>query len=1149
MNGELMRQAETVFGEVVDLPGDQRASILAQRCAGNQRLRSWVERLLEIDDSDAEGLLHRSPCPGGPDDLVPLDEHVPSHVGSYEVLRRIGAGGMGVVYEARQRSPRRTVALKVVRSMWPSREALRRFRHECQILGRLQHPGIAQIHEADVAEVTTSVGATIRQPFFAMEFVRGQRLDRHARDGGLNIRERLELVARLCEAVQYAHLKGVVHRDLKPGNILVDEHGQPKVLDFGVARATCPDAPGHATRTDMGQLIGTLSYMCPEQVQGDPGQVDLRADVYALGVILYELLAGRLPLDVRDRSIPEAARIIREDRPPPISSIVPALRGDIQTICHKALEKDNTRRYQSAGELGDDLRRYLRGQPINARRDSAVYMLRRTLHRYRWPTAALGLFVGLTVAFAAYAMGQAQRYRALALRAGRASQEAETAAARAAAVKTFLQDMLAAADPSRAGGRNVTVREVLDNASERIAAGLLAGQPPVEAEVRATIAHTYFNLGLNNAAIPHFDWIHAHREREFGAAARETLEALCWLGRAHLEAPAPEQALSVFERSLDLALGAFGPNDEISLEAMDGLGAALTRIRRADEAEALHRDALESVQRHYGEAHEVFVSTSLHLGQVYTTQRRFEEAERLYLRALAVAERLHGRDARVTIRLRWQLASEIYAQTDRIDQAVDLLSETLADARTALGPQHTETLVVLTRLGRVLDRADRPDDAERLLRAAVAEVTEVRAGEDHDTIRVVGELARLLSRRDRGDEAVALLRDGLQQARSRPGSHPRVLTGWMAQLAWMEADRGEPVAAAAVEREVLALRETWLGPRHALVGTSLYRLGSYLDARVSYGIGPVDECIAVRREALAVFRTARGEADPTTIDATIALAWGLMMQRDYDATADLLNERLGHVRDQLGDLHPRTQRVASYLASLAQFEGREHDAARLCRRWLDRLRAEEPDNHIDRGRWALRLAISLHLARDYPAAVEACREAIDQFAAADRPESVAIVQAQLAETLVARGQIDEAVTLSADAATVLATIRKQDQVYRWGAERTHASALLARGDLASAETRLRTCIAAVQEMPFSLTIRQRQVGLARTTLGTCLVRQGRFAEAEQELLGALDQLTAACGERHDYLRSVRAALAELYETRDQADLATPPAPLGPRTSP
>jgi serine/threonine protein kinase len=274
-------------------------------------------------------------------------------IGRYRINRLIGEGGMGAVYEAEQEEPRRRVAVKVIKPGLATPERLRRFRQESQALGRLQHPGIAQIYEANSAD--TGFGP---QPYIAMEFIHGLPFERYVESHRLSTREKLLLMAKICDAVEHAHQRGLIHRDLKPGNILVDEMGQPKILDFGVARVVEDDADP-TVQTSLGQIIGTLAYMSPEQVQGDPLEVDTRGDVYSLGVILYELLSGRLPYDVSHRQLPEAVHTIREDEPESLSSINRNYRGDIETLVRKALEKDKARRYASAADLGADIQRYL----------------------------------------------------------------------------------------------------------------------------------------------------------------------------------------------------------------------------------------------------------------------------------------------------------------------------------------------------------------------------------------------------------------------------------------------------------------------------------------------------------------------------------------------------------------------------------------------------------------------------------------------------------------------------------------------------------------------------------------------------------------------------------------------------------------------
>jgi WD40 repeat protein/predicted Ser/Thr protein kinase len=381
-------RVEELFDQAVDLDPARLATFLDEQCVGDAELRAAVEELVRLDRSTQQGeSLLRSPLAGSRPTAFGFPAPRFPAIDRYRVVRVLGEGGMGVVYEAEQDRPRRPVALKVVRPGLAFPALLKRFTHEAQILARLHDPGIAQVYEAGLSGDG--------QPFFAMELIRGLPLDEYANRHGLDVAARVGLLARVADAVQHAHDQGVIHRDLKPANILVEETGQPKVLDFGVARATGADLLTAAGLTHTGQLLGTPSYMSPEQVTGDPAAIDRRADVYALGVILFELAAHRLPYRLEDRPLAEAARLILEQDPPRLGSIDPELRGDVETIVAKALEKGPARRYQTAADLAADLRRWLAHEPILARPPSALYHLRKFARRH---TALVGGVVATGVA-------------------------------------------------------------------------------------------------------------------------------------------------------------------------------------------------------------------------------------------------------------------------------------------------------------------------------------------------------------------------------------------------------------------------------------------------------------------------------------------------------------------------------------------------------------------------------------------------------------------------------------------------------------------------------------------------------------------------------------------------------------------------------
>ncbi|MFO0874124.1 MAG: protein kinase [Phycisphaerales bacterium] len=474
---ERFQRIEAIFRRARELGGAERDDYIASTCADDAAMRIEVVGMLRADDRPA-GVLDQ-PALGGDFDLARLEAaadasrvRVPGRIGHYEIVRRIGHGGMGVVYEAQQEEPRRSVALKVMNAGTSGRRSLRRFRHEAQVLGRLQHPGIAQIFEAGVDDWGDGP-----QPYFAMELVRGAELARYVRDRRLGVRERLALLAKVCDAVHHAHQKGVIHRDLKPANILVVEGGdddtdgsgsrspelvvaQPKILDFGVARLLDPDASSATGQTNAGQILGTVPYMSPEQAEGDGAALDIRTDIYSLGVVAFELLVDRHPHDLHGKPLHEALRMLREREPPRLGSIDRRLRGDVETIVAKALERTPRRRFASAAEMAADLRRVLRHEPIQARRAGPLEQMRKFARRHR------GIVVAGAVAALAMAVATAAAIR-LAVVAERAGIDErrlrEIADDRAdAAGRAAYQSMLAAAAASLRWHETEEARQQLD---------------------------------------------------------------------------------------------------------------------------------------------------------------------------------------------------------------------------------------------------------------------------------------------------------------------------------------------------------------------------------------------------------------------------------------------------------------------------------------------------------------------------------------------------------------------------------------------------------------------------------------------------------------------------------------------------------------
>lgn len=637
MTPERYQRVKEIFYAVCNCEDADRAQLLEEECQGDAQLLAEVEELLDaqergsdflerpvLGDGALRGAVHPTLRAKG---ALSPDGVIPERIGRYRIVRLLGEGGMGLVFEAEQDTPKRRVALKVIRPGALSPKLLRRFEHEVHLLGRLQHPGIAQIFEAGRAD--NGAGAA---PFFAMELVEGQPLVDYAETKRLDMSARLELVAEVCDAVQHAHQRGVIHRDLKPANIMVDGSGQPKVLDFGVARATDSDVQMTTLRTDVGLLVGTIAYMSPEQVAGDSALLDTRCDVYALGVILYQLLCGRLPFDLARKSVPDAVRTIRDEEPTRISSISKAFRGDLETILLKALEKDRENRYQSASELAADIRRFLKDEPIGARPPSVPYQLRKFARRNKAVAAGvLVAVVGLTLGTGA-AVWKALEATTERDRAVREARKAER-------INTFLQQMLSSADPAIAD-YDTTVREALDRATA-VVDSELADEPEVRAAVHHQIGQIYHRLTRFEEAEQHLRIALTERRRLFGDdhEAAVTLTDLAW---ALLEQGDFDGAERTFEESLAVMRKVHGnEHPEVAILYACLAGAKNVKHEWA-AAESLARDSLARLERLLGPEHENIAFAQATLAHSLCAQGETEEAEQLYRRALSMQRRLLG---------------------------------------------------------------------------------------------------------------------------------------------------------------------------------------------------------------------------------------------------------------------------------------------------------------------------------------------------------------------------------------------------------------------------------------------------------------------------------------------------------------------------
>jgi tetratricopeptide (TPR) repeat protein len=830
--------------EAAALEGTERDRYLDRACAGDVGLRREVETLLAGDGSAV----------GRVDDLVErLGTAVrspatsPGSIGPYRVLSVLGEGGMGIVYHAEQQEPiRREVALKLVRGSLDSPGARARLEAERQTLARLSHPNIAHVLDA---------GADADgRPYFVMERVQGDPITDYCRSVGLDGRRKVRLFLDVARALAHSHRRGVIHRDLKPSNVLVS--GEPerpvvKVIDFGVAKILEEHALATDYRTRPGQIVGTLHYMSPEQARGETGEIDTRTDVWALGTILYQLLADRLPLDLQDMPLAESLRRIEHEPPRPLrrgsgSSTTTRIDADLETIVSKCLEKEPDRRYGSAAELAEDLERYLDSRPILAHPPSAGYQARMLVRRHRGLIAAL---LALSIALAAGAAGTLIGL----LRAREQAQTARTQAAIAEAVSRFLHEDLLTPEAIREEGIDVRLRKVLEEASQRID-GRFPDQPLVEAEVRSTLGMTYAELGEYLEAERHLRRVLDMRRELLGDRDPATLETLNDLGWMLQLLGHYDEAHGLLREAYEGRREVLGPENRDTPRSLNNYAVIQWRHGNHAAAERLHRESLSLKRRLLGEEHTETVASKSNLAIVLATQGRLDEAEPLFvevvetrrrlgeqaatLRAMQNLAKLYGVTGRAdkaealfrdvieasrrhrgdehprTLSARAELA-EFYGQSGRFDQAESILRAVFEARRQVLGSEAAETWQTMYRLGQLHERAGRLDEAERCYLEA-AEAQRVTLGEGHsDRFLTLESLAELYARSDRPEEAATRLRELLEALRTA--------YGWDRPWTYRTAERLAAVLlelgdrdhdAVALLRQALDRRRRRLGDRH-----------------------------------------------------------------------------------------------------------------------------------------------------------------------------------------------------------------------------------------------------------------------------------------------------------------------------------------------
>jgi len=705
-------------------------------------------------------------------------------IGRYKLLQKVGEGGFGEVWMAEQREPvSRRVALKIIKLGMDTNHVIARFEAERQALAMMDHPNIAKVFDA---------GATDRgRPYFVMEFVRGVSVTEYCDKKNMPSRERLMLFLQVCGAIQHAHQKGIIHRDLKPSNVLVTVLGDKpavKVIDFGIAMAIERSLTEQTMFTEIGQFIGTPAYMSPEQADSVGTDIDTRSDIYSLGVLLYELLTGVTPFDMktlRNAAVDEVKRMIREQEPSKPSTRVSSLgesldtvarqrateprklgstlRGDLDWIVMKAMEKDRTRRYQSSNGLALDIERYLANEPVSAPPPGAAYRMRKFVRRNRVGVLTgalifLALSVGVVVASTGMLMAMQERDRAdAAAKAESAARaEAQFQADRANAVNEFLtDDLLGAVDPTRTQDREITMREVVDDASLRIATRL-KDQPYTAATVERTLGEIYTRLGVFHSARDHFRRAQdlllqapGNHERDqlaiqsdllklrfysgeydlgildaqaalavmlekLGEEDTVTLNTMSVLAMMHTWNNQLDQAESLYIRELDILDRTQGPLNRLTISIRNNLAILYSERRDLEQALEMLIAVREAVRAEYGDEDPDTLDSMVNITHVYNEMNRLDEAEAMASKALDAARRTLGNDHITTMNAANNLAVT-YARKGALDLAEPLYLEGYEYSSRVLGPEHAETLISMANLGRLYMRMQRHEDAVRVL--------------------------------------------------------------------------------------------------------------------------------------------------------------------------------------------------------------------------------------------------------------------------------------------------------------------------------------------------------------------------------------------------------------------------------------------------
>ncbi|MEL6498178.1 MAG: tetratricopeptide repeat protein [Planctomycetota bacterium] len=979
-NHKLARSFE-LFDQLAELDEQERGRVLEDLRASEPptviaQLESMLDadRAHDIDDrlepGHGAGVLAAGLWQGGGSALT--------RVGTYRIVGELGRGGMGIVYEAEQEKPRRTVALKVLSDAGNLRGLARRFEREAEFLGRLQHRGIAQVYEAGTARAEDNSGRATDVSFFAMELIRGKRIDAYCDEHSVDRSARLELFAKVCDAVQHAHEMGVIHRDLKPDNIFVDDDGEPKVLDFGIARITDSDVQATTVQTEVGQILGTVAYMSPEQVAGNPAAIDGRTDVYSLGVILFRLISGRMPLDITGKPIVEAARIVQHDEPTSLSTIDRSLRGDIETIALTALDKERDRRYQDPAALAADVRRFLNDEPLTARPASTLYQLKKFTRRNR---ALVGGVVASVTVLVAGVIGTSVAL-AWALRANTdleatneslalANVNLEQANTDLRRVSEFQASQLAGLDVAAMGAtfrshllesRGEAGREALDAAlgdanfttatvatldehildrSRQTIDDRFTDDPEVRGLLLHTLAGTMQDLGSPQSALSVAQAALDVRRASRGADHEDTLLSAALVGQAHLSLGQLDEADAAFSDVIQSWEKAAGPADSRVLNARARLIEVLLRRQDGAAAEQLARELIDRMADTDDSSDSQLVGVREQLASALSDQGKYDEAIAIHRDVVAHHTERQGESGSATLTAKLNYATTL-GLAGKVQDAGTLEQEVLDARRATLGDDHPQTILAMDVLTQTLTFLGDLDEAEKLAREAYDRGTHILGPNHPDTLGALNSLASATDRLGRFKEAEVLYRRSLEGHRLSLGEdHPRTIIAG-SNVGFILQALDQPEAAEPFYKNTYERFLDIYGDRHP---STLTALGNY--ANVLRGLGQTSEALALFRISYQTRLEAFGEDHPSTLLGLFNLA-NALTEADYLEEAEpLCIQALAKHEAILGEDHIGTLHCLRLLGTLRSKQGRQDEAIEFFRESLARrARALGPDHPL-----------------------------------------------------------------------------------------------------------------------------------------------------------------------------------------------------------